>query len=540
MRCFKTTFFRPSRAKFPSARRIAVSVCLGLALSAAPAHAAHVLRWASQGDAMTMDPHAQNEGQTLTFAQQIYEPLVERAPNLEKEPCLATSWQLLDPTTWEFKLREGVKFHDGRPFTADDVVFSFERAKSPTSDMREIIASITKVEAVNPTTVIIKTNGPDPILPDEVANIFIMSKSWAKEHGVMTPQDTSAGQETYAVRHTNGTGAFILDLREPDVRTTWKKNPNWWGLQKYPHNLDGITYVPIRNAATRVAAVLSGELDFVLDPPLQDLPRLQTAGNLVVERTPEVRTIFLGMNTAAKELASSSIKGRNPFADIRVRKAMNMAVDVKAIVRAIMRGQAVPAGNIIPPGAHGYDEALDTHLPFDRDGAKALLAEAGYPDGFDVRLDCPNDRYINDEAICQAVVGMLARVGVKVTLDLKPRTLHFPKIQNAKTDFYMLGWLPDTYDAHNSLVMLATPASPWNRTGFADAHMLELIKDIGTEIDTAKRDAEIATASRLLRDGYSYIPLHHQMLAWVLRKGVELPITGSNKPHFRYAKMSAK
>jgi len=528
----------------PRPRRIAMLGVLACLLTLVPCgggvQAANILRWASQGDAMTLDPHAQNEGQTLTFVQQIYEPLIERAPNLDKVPCLALSWRLVDPTTWEFKLRPNVRFHDGRPFTADDVVFSFQRALSPTSDMREIIGSVAAVEAVDPLTVRIKTKGPDPILPDEVTNIYIMSHGWSAEHGVLKPQDTAAAQETFAVRHADGTGAFVLDLREPDVRTTWKRNPSWWGLQEYPHNLDGIVYVPVRNAATRVAALLSGELDFVLDPPLQDLPRLETAGSLVVQRAPEARPIFLGMNEGEKELQSSSIKGRNPFADIRVRKAMNMAVDVNAIVRAIMRGQAVPAGNVIPPGAHGYDKARDVHLPFDREGAKALLAEAGYPDGFDVRLDCPNDRYINDEAICQAVVGMLARVGIKVTLDLKPRSLHFPKIQNNKTDFYMLGWLPDTYDAHNSLLFLASPHSIWNRTGFTDQRMFELIDAMAMETDVAKRDAEIAEASRLLRDGYSYIPLHHQMLAWVTRKGVQVPITPSNKPHFRYARFAVE
>jgi peptide/nickel transport system substrate-binding protein len=506
----------------------------------APARAENVLRWASQGDAITLDPHAQNEGQTLTFVQQIYEPLIERLPNLDKVPCLALSWRLVDPLTWEFKLRPNVAFGDGRPFTADDVAFSYQRALSATSDFRGIIAAVAQVRVIDPLTVRIITKAPDPTLPDEATNIFIMSKGWAQEHDVVVPQDRAAGQETYAVRHANGTGAFTLELREPDVKTSWVRNPKWWGLAQYPHNLDRVVYVPIRNAATRVAALLSGELEFVLDPPLQDIPRLQTAGTLSIERAPEARTIFLGMNSSKKELRSSSVKGRNPFADLRVRKAMNMAVNVDAIVRAIMRGQAVPAGHVIPPDVHGYDKALDAHLPFDPAGARALLAEAGYPQGFDVRLDCPNDRYINDEAICQAVVGMLARVGVKVTLDLKPRTLHFQKIQNDDTDFYMLGWLPDTYDAENAFQFLAIPQSPWNRTGFSDPHFTDLVAAIAQETDIGKRDVEIAEASRILHDAYPYIPLHHQMLDWALRSGVHVPITPSNKPHFRYAHMDAK
>ena len=522
---------------FPALKAVCAAACVAVLLHTAPAFAANMLRWSSQGDAMTMDPHAQNEGQTLTFAKQIYEPLVERSPTLEKISALALSWRLVNPTTWEFTLRPGVKFHDGRAFSADDVVFSYDRATSPNSDMRQIIERVAVVEAVDPLTVRIRTTAPDPILPDEITSIYIMSRGWAEEHGVTMPQDTALGEETYAVRHTNGTGAFMLDLREPDVRTVWKRNPNWWGLRHYPHNLDGIVYTPIKNAATRVAALLSGELDFVLDPPLQDLPRIQTVGNLSVQHAAEARTIFLGMNAGVKELRSSSVKGRNPFADIRVRKAMNMAVNVNAIVRAIMRGLAAPAGNVIPPGAHGYDARFDQHLPFDRAGARELLAEAGYPDGFDVRLDCPNDRYINDEAICQAVVGMLARVRVKVTLDAKPRTLHFPKIQNDETDFYMLGWMPDTYDAHNSLSFLAMPKSIWNRTGLKDQELFDLIDAIAAETDTARRDGMIAEASRRLRDAYAYIPLHHQMSVWTTRADVMIPITPSNLPHFRDARM---
>jgi peptide/nickel transport system substrate-binding protein len=432
-----------------------------------------------------------------------------------------------------------VKFHDGRAFTAEDVVFSFKRALRPTSDMREILSTVVDAKAVDPLTVQIITNGPDPILPDEITNIYIMSKSWAEEHKVTEPQDTAKGQETYAVRHTNGTGPFILDLREPDVRTVMVKNPTWWGLKEpNPHNVDRIVYTPIKNAATRVAALLSGELDFLLDPPIQDIARIEASSALQVERTPEVRTIFLGMNAGRKELPSSSVKGKNPFADIRVRKAMNMAVDVNAISQRIMRGQAKPAGGVIPPGVYGYDAALDKHLAFDADGAKKLLAEAGYPNGFDVRLDCTNDRYLNDEQICQAVVGMLARIGVKATLDSKPRTLHFPKLQNDQTDFYLLGWGAATMDIHYHLSFLALPESTWNRTGYVDKAMFDLINGMAVETDIAKRDLMIKQASTALHDAYTYVPLHHQLLAWAMRKGVRVPIAADNQPHFREARFT--
>jgi peptide/nickel transport system substrate-binding protein len=506
---------------------------------ASPVGAAeNVLRWASQGDAMTMDPHAQNEGQTKTFAQQIEEPLVGRQPDLVKVPRLAVSWRLVDPKTWEFKLRPNVKFHDGRAFTSDDVVFSFKRALMPTSDMKEIIASIADVVAVDPLTVRIITKTPNPILLDEVTNIFIMSRGWAEQHKVTAPQNYVGGEETYAVRNANGTGPFKLELREPDVRTVMVKNPDWWGLKEHPHNIDRIVYTPIKNPATRVAALLSGELEFLLDPPVQDIVRIESAGNFQIARAPAPWTIFLGMNAGRKELMSSSVKGKNPFADIRVRKAMNMAIDVRGISQRIMRGLAQPAGNLVPPGVYGYDASVDEHLPFDADGAKKLLAEAGYPDGFDVRLDCPNDRYLNDEPICQAIVGMLARIGVKVTLDLKPRTLHFPKVQTKQTDFYMYGWGTDTTDAHNHLYFLAAPDSVSNATEYKDDKLFALIDNIAVEVDTAMRDAMLKEAQVILRDAYSYVPLHHPLTVWAAKKGVNIPIAPDNLPHFSYARFA--
>ena len=518
-----------------SAQRILL-IFAAVALLAAPARAENVLRWASQGDAMTMDPHAQNEGQTITFAQQMEDALINRKPDLTKVPGLAVSWKLVDPKTWEFKLRAGVKFHDGRPFTADDVVFSFKRALMQTSDMKDLIARVSNVVAVDPLTVRILTSGPDPILLDEITNIFIMSRGWSEEHKVTAPQNYGGGQETYAVRNANGTGPFKLELREPDVRTVMVKNPDWWGLKDNPHNIDRIVYTPIKNPATRVAALLSGELDFLLDPPAQDLARIEASGSFQIQRAPSPWTIFLGMNSGRKELLTSSVKGKNPFADLRVRKAMNMAVDVGAIAQRIMRGLAQPAGNLVPPGVYGYDSSLDVHLPFDAEGAKKLLAEAGYPNGFDVRLDCPNDRYLNDEPTCQSIVGMLARIGVKVTLDLKPRTLHLPKVQNKQSDFYMLGWGTDTTDAHNHLNFLALPTSVWNGTDYTDQMLFDLINGMATEIDKAKRDAMIKNASTRLRDAYSYVPLYHPLLAWATRPGVTVPIAFLNMPRFSYAR----
>jgi peptide/nickel transport system substrate-binding protein len=511
---------------------------LALGLLALPAAAENLLRWASQGDALTMDPHAQNEGMTVTLARQIYETLVFRTPALETAPGLATKWEMKDPTTWVFTLREGVVFHDGAPFTADDVVFSIQRAQTPPSDFRNTIDTIAEVKATAPLEVTIRTRGPNVILPVQLNEIFIMSRAWAEKHGVVRAQNRGGGEETYAVRQANGTGPFKLELREPDTRTVMVRNPDWWGTREFPGNLDRIEYTPVANAATRVAALLSGRLDFVLDTPLQDLPRVERTPGFKLTTVPEVRTIFLGLDVASPELRTSNVKGKNPFADPRVRQAMAMAIDAEAITKRIMRGQAVPAGIVAGPGIRGYTPALDARPPLDPAKAKALLTEAGYPSGFSVTLDCPNDRYINDEQICQAVVGMLARIGVAVTLDLKTRALHFPKIEQRRTDFYMFGWGNPSLDPLYTFRHLTMPDSPWSAHGWTNERMFELVRAMAMEADEKKRDGMIAEAWEILKQSNIYLPLHHQVLAWTTSAKLDLPIQADNQPQFRYARMN--
>lgn len=518
--------------------RFVSAIFLALGLATHPASAENVLRWASQGDALTMDPHAQNEGMTITMARQIYETLVFRTPALETAPGLATKWEMKDPTTWVFTLREGVTFHDGTPFTADDVVFSIQRAQTPPSDFRNTIDTITEVTATGPLEVTVKTSGPNVILPLQMNEIFILSRAWAEKHNVVRAHQRGGAEETYAVRHANGTGAFKLEIREPDTRTVLVRNPNWWGAAEFPGNIDRIEYTPVSNAATRVAALLSGRLDFVLDTPLQDLPRVERTAGFKLTTVPEVRTIFLGLDVASPELRSSNVKDKNPFAEPKVREAMAMAIDAEAITKRIMRGQAVQAGVVAGPGIRGYRPELDARSKLDPAKAKTLLAEAGYPNGFSVTLDCPNDRYINDEQICQAVVGMLARIGITVTLDLKTRALHFPKIEQRRTDFYMFGWGNPSLDPLYTFRHLTMPDSPWSAHGWRNERMFELVRAMAVEGDMAKRDQMIAEAWQILKASNIYLPLHHQVLAWTTSAKLDLPIQADNQPQFRYARMN--
>ena len=520
--------------KFSSAIAVAVTA---LALTATSASAENVIRWASQGDALTADPHAANESPTHSASRKIYDVLYYNDKDMKNTPWLATGHKLINPTTWQLSLRKGVKFHDGSDFTAEDVKFSIERASSPTSDLKGDISSIKEVKVVDSHTVQIITKEPNPILRNQLTNVFIMSKAWSEKNKVTTPQDRAAKEETYAVRHAMGTGPFKLELREPDVKTILVKNNNWWGLKEYPHEVDKIIYTPIANQATRVAALLSGELDFVLDPPLQDLERIKNTAGLHLEQTAQVRTIFLGMNQGVKELRSSNIKGKNPLADQRVRQAMYQAINIDAIKKKVMRGYSVPAGLITPPAVHGYTEALNKRRPYDVAAAKKLLVEAGYPDGFTIQLDCPNNRYINDEGICQAAVGMLGKIGIKVTLSAIPKTLHFPKIKNRETDFYMLGWGVSTLDSHYVFNYLVKGGDKgWNGTGFNDAGINDTILAIEKEVDFPKRDKMIAKVWKKMRDNVNYLPLHHQVIVWAMSDKLDIPIVADDGVRFIYTK----
>ena len=519
----------------------AYAVGLGLAVSTAIAGAADAktLRWASQGDALTMDPHSQNEGPTSNMISQVYDALILRDAKLAKIPGLATSWSAVEPSVWEFKLRQGVKFHEGQPFTADDVVFSFNRAQYETSDFKTYIKSVEKVEKVDDYTVRFYTSGPNPILSDQLTSIRIMDAEWSKEHGVETPQNYKDAEETFAVRNTNGTGPFIIVKRDPGIETVMKINDGWWGwgVTDPKTNVTEIVYTPIANPATRVAALLSGEVGFVLDPPLQDLARIANTTGLKVVQINQIRTIFLGLDAGRAELRNSNVKGKNPFAEPKVREAMYRAIDIDTIKKKTMRGLSFPAGIITSPGVHGFTDALDNRLNYDVAAAKALLAEAGYPNGFETQLDCPNNRYNNDEAICQATVGMLAKIGIKVNLNARPKSIHFKALQNKESDFYMLGWGVPTLDSHYVFSYLGASDGSWNFTGFSDARLDELTKAMAIETDSAKRDAMIAEAWAILKASNAYLPLHHQVIAWGMSDKLSLPIVPNDSPAFRMATM---
>jgi peptide/nickel transport system substrate-binding protein len=318
-------------------------------------------------------------------------------------------------------------------------------------------------------------------------------------------------------------------------------NKNWWG--KLDGNVTDVVYTPIKSNSTRVAALLSGDVDIVTDLPVQDVEALRKNAKLKVLEGHEVRTIFIGMDQFNDELKYSSIKGKNPFKDIRVRKALNLAVDREAIRRVTMRGLSLPAALMVAPGVHGYSKELDKIGKVDVDGAKKLLVEAGYPNGFEFGLDCPNDRYVNDEKICQALVGMWARIGLKVNLNAQPMATFIAKIQNFDTSAYMLGWGVATFDGLYTLQSLMRTKTTgadgsFNLGRISDAKLDAMIDTMKTETDIKKRDALMRDALVLTRDQYYYVPLHHQLRPWAMKKGVSTVHKADDRPESRFARVN--
>jgi peptide/nickel transport system substrate-binding protein len=510
------------------------AVVLGvIMLTAAPAPAAEssgkTLRFAFQGELKTVDPYAVAEGFSLSVNSAVYEGLVRRGPDLKIEPALATSWETLDPLHWRFHLRKGVKFHDGEDFTADDVVFSAQRVHTQGSDLKNFVPRDAEVVKVDDHTVDFILKRPEPLLTAQWEYWGIFSKKWAEEHGATEATSTSATTPPYAALHANGTGPFILVSHEPGVKTVWRRNPNWWDTPK--HNLDEVVYTPIASGATRVAALLSGDVDWIDPVPLPDQARVDASPNAQVLAGPELRTLFLGLDQWRPELKRSDVKGKNPFKDVRVRRAFYQAIDEDAIVGKVMRGHATAAALLIAPAL--YSEAGEfKRLPFDPDAAKKLLSDAGYPEGFNVQLDCPNDRFVNDEAICQAIVGMLARIGVKVDLNSQTKSKWFAQIAAAggfDTSFYIYSWTPTTLESFNIFQNVIGcrdekgNGAGNNLGGYCNPKVDDLARQALNEPDEKKRADIFRQAWQIaLFDDVSFIPLHQQALAWGVSKKVHI------------------
>jgi peptide/nickel transport system substrate-binding protein len=519
-----------------------LSVAALAALTVMPAVHAKTFKWSSASDIPTLDIHSQNNALGNGVHAAVYDALVYyNSTTFKPEAQLATSWKELSPTQVRFNLRTGVKFSDGTPFTADDVVFSLTRAMTKTSNYAVYTQGIDRVVKVNDSTVDIMMKGPNPVLLNQLTELRIMSKAWAEKNKSQEPKDIRTKDETFAHRNAMGTGQYIVKEWQPDQKLVMVKNPNYWG--KNDSNVTEVIYAPIKSEATRVAALLSGEVDFVLDPSPQDLSRLRSNPNLKVMDGVENRTIFFGLDQFRDELPGSNIKGKNPLKDQRVRMALYQAIDINSISRVTMRGLSQPTGALVAPQVNGWTEGVHKRHPYDPEASKKLLADAGYKDGFEVDFACPNNRYINDEEICQAVTAMWARVGVKAKLRTLPLVTYFPMIQRYEASIYMLGWGVPTFDALYSLQSLTRSVGQggdgnYNVGRYSNQRMDIVVDRIKTETDLPVRNRLLTEGLQLQNDTVAHIPLHNQIIPWAMKKNVEVIHRADNRLDWRLIKVN--
>ena len=501
------------------------SALLAAALACAGPATAQTLRWASQGDAQTMDPHSQNELLTNSMNAQVYEKLVNRDKQLGIGPALATEWQQVSPTLWRFKLRPNVKFHDGTPFSADDVVFSIARAAEKTSLLSAYATAVGTPKKVDDLTVEFALPAPNPIFLQHLETLFIMSRAWCEKNKVARPLDFKNKEESHASLNANGTGPYMLVSRAPGVKTVYKRNPAWWG--KPEGNVQDVVFTPIANDATRLAALVSGEIDFVLDPAPRDVARLRNTAGVKIIDGPENRIVFIGMDQFRDKLLYGSVPGdKNPFKDARVRRALYQAVDIETLRTKLMNNLSVPTGGLTPSPIGAYHDAeIEKRLPYDLNAARKLMADAGFADGFEVTLDCPNNRYINDEEICIALAGMWAQLKVKVRVNGMPRANYFPKIEKQDTSMYMLGWGGAITDAETTFTPVLRNRGEkgvgyWNFGGVKNDKFDALAAASSIEGDAKKREEIVKAALREYKEGVHVIPLHRQVIPWAARSNV--------------------
>ncbi|MEY4681165.1 MAG: ABC transporter substrate-binding protein [Alphaproteobacteria bacterium] len=501
---------------------------------------AKTLKWGAAREIVSLDPYSYGDTFTLSVLNHVYEGLVRYTGDLKIEAALAESWETVSPTTWRFKLRRGVKFHNGSEFDADDVIASLARVSHPTSPLKGNLPAYKSSRKIDSHTVEIEVDGPYPLLLNDLTNIYIFDKEWLEANNSTLPTDAGKGVEGFATNNANGTGPFRVESRRVDARTVFVVNPGWWDRPR--HNITRIEFSPISSAATRVAAMLSGEIDFTNVAPLQDLPRLAATPEVKVLQTNELRTVYFAFNLR-DALVESDVKDRNPLKDKRVREALYRAIDIDAVQRRAMRGLSRNTGSLVAPAIPGYVPALDARLPFDLDGAKKLLAEAGYPNGFSFVMNCQSDGLVNEEEFCQAVAAMWARAGLRPNLSLAPRSQQTPKRVRGEFDVISFGWANEPMiDAYSILIQVMRSKSGtggvFNWGNWGDPRIDALIDKAGVELDAGKRIPMMTEALSIAKADHLFIPMHQQPMAWAMRSSVETMVQASdNKPRLWLTRM---
>lgn len=508
------------------------SFVLGGALSMAALTAqAETFAWASTTDPQTMDPHAVNSAPVLSFLNNIYEGLVRRGKDMSIEPSLATSWEPLEGENgWRFNLRKDVTFQNGATFDASDVMFSYERASNEAADVRSWFAPVTDVRVVDDFTIEFVTKAPNPLFPSSIANFMILDSDWATANDAALP---AGDAENFATLNVNGTGPFTVATRDPSVKTVLTPNTGWWDTAE--HNVTEATFTPIGNAATGLAALLSGDIDFIQPIPLQDVAQVESRDGFSVLEGEETRVIMFGFGHEHETLLySKDVTDKNPFTDPRVRLAAAHAIDIASIDRVLFRGKIEAASQLVPAGISGFSEANSGRPEYNPERAKELLAEAGYPEGFSFGLKCPNDRYINDEALCRAAASMFAAVGLNAELSTGPVRDYWPQLREDDFDMYLLGWSPGTFDMEHPVRFLLhsqdneAKLGSWNFGNYSNARVDELLPLIQQEIDADVRQGLIDEVVAITQGETAYIPLYTQPLIWAAKDNIALTQRADN------------
>lgn len=499
---------------------------------------AETLRWTSAGDFLTFDVHAQNETLNSTANAAVYEGLVRLNAQMAVEPALATTWERV-PEGFLFTIRKGVRFHEGETLSAQDVVFSINRALLPGSQFRSTAAGILGAEMTPEGKVLIRTTTGSPVLLRQLASLRILCRSWAEAHGALQPQNFIGGEVSYAATHANGTGPFRLVSRTPDVKTVLEAFDGWWDQPNRRGNVTRVVYTPITSPATRTAALLSGEVDFVLDPAVQDVARLSKNPKITVLSGTEDRVMMIALDThrdvspyvtdkTGKPLAA------NPLRDPRVREALSLAINRTGLVRGVMRGHGTATGTVVSHAVDGWNEEAARVLPADPEKAKALLAQAGYSSGFRITIDTPNNRWVNDEAMVKAVASMWGRIGVETTVHAMPRAQYFPKVLAFDTSAALVGWSSSTFDTYRPLQSLSATYDPKTGDGISNVGrvsspaMDETLRKLAREEDPDARRKLAAEALTVERNAFLHVPLLEQHLSWAMRKGVTAELRADN------------
>ncbi len=379
-------------------------------------------------------------------------------------------------------------------------------------------------------TVEFTTPQPNPVMLDTLTNIYVMNKAWCEKNNVVQPLNYTKKEETFATRNAMGTGPYKLVAWEQGVKILHTKNKDWWGIKAglYEGNIETVDYRPIQNAATRMAALRSGQVDFVLDPAVQDVLAMRTDKALKIWEGSETRIIYVGFDQARNELLYSDVKGKNPFKDRRVRLAAYQAIDVNALKSSVMRGLSNPTGIMLPSASGaGVPASMDVRHPYDVAKAKQLLAEAGYPNGFGFTLSCPNDRYVNDEKICVALAGMWAKIGLKVKVETMTKANFFPKVQSGDATAFLAGWGGGSTDA---IFLLKPVIHSKDGKGAGESNygnvkidtIDALIDKLEGEMNPVARQKMINDTVKLIHEEVHTIPLHTQGIPWASKKNISV------------------